>query len=82
MNAFLYALQFLTRLPVSITYKIDRDVERNSFYWHGCIGIVLGACLILTHHLSHWLFGSVAILNAAIVLMVWVLRQLAPQVRR
>ncbi|MCG8669645.1 MAG: adenosylcobinamide-GDP ribazoletransferase [Pseudomonadales bacterium] len=73
MNAFLYALQFLTRLPITVQLSVDKEIERRSFYWHGCVGIVLGACLMLTHSLTQWLFGAAPILNAGIVLFLWVM---------
>ena len=72
MNGFWFALQFLTRIPVPFSYLTDAEVQRQSFYWHAVVGLVIGALL--------WLLAAIIqsllpfpLLCAAILLFAWIL---------
>lgn len=72
MNGLLFAIQFLTRLPVPFAVPVDQEVQRQSFYWHAAVGLLIGALLWLTAWLSQTLWSS-PLLAAAIVVLAWVL---------
>ncbi len=72
MNGFWFALQFLTRIPVPVRYPTDAEVQRQSFYWHGVVGLVIGAFLwLLANCLQPVL--PFPLLTAAIILFAWIL---------
>ncbi len=70
MRPLLIALQFLTRLPVTIsTTADDRDVGR-SLLWYPMVGLFIGLALAALA----WALGGVPVgLRAALILCAWVL---------
>ncbi len=77
MNAFLIAIQFLTRIPVKPNYG-DPDATTfdltESIYWYGIVGLVIGSALWATSGFIHWLNPAMnTSVLAAITILVWVL---------
>ncbi|MDX1693615.1 MAG: adenosylcobinamide-GDP ribazoletransferase [Ketobacteraceae bacterium] len=72
MNGLWFAIQFLTRLPLPVAYRADNETQRQSLYWHGTVGLLIGLVLALVSWLGHWLFRE-PLLIAALVLLTWVL---------
>lgn len=73
MNAFLIALQFLTRLPVKVAQYPEQDLK-SALYWYGAVGLVIGSILYLVIGLLTLLAPSLdSGVLAAIILSVWVL---------
>lgn len=70
MDAFLVALQFLTRIPVSYRYDTGAPVLGHSVLYYPAIGLLLGMLLGLPAILFA---DSSPMLLAAIVLATWVL---------
>lgn len=68
MQEFMIALQFLTRLP--ITLKQMPSVEQNgrSALYYPLVGLLIGAVLLLTQYL---LDGVPPLLQAALLLSIW-----------
>lgn len=73
MHALLFAIQFLTRLPVAITYKVDPHVEQQSLYWHGVVGLLIGGLLIVTAWVATAIFSQAPLLQAVLIVILWVL---------
>ncbi|PIE40612.1 MAG: adenosylcobinamide-GDP ribazoletransferase [Gammaproteobacteria bacterium] len=71
MNALLFAIQFLTRIPVPFRYRIDHQVQRQSFYWHGVVGLLIGIVLIAGYYLASWLFQDAPLVIAVLLLILW-----------
>lgn len=69
MNSFLIALQFLTRLPVTITEDISEDEQRQSILYYAAVGAVIGLILLFVAWISNGLEEDIA---AALVLVVWI----------
>lgn len=68
MNAFLVALQFLTRIPVATRAAPTTEVVARSLLYYPLVGLVLGALLAALH----WLLGDApAPVRAALVLAAW-----------
>lgn len=69
MQEFMIALQFLTRLP--ITLKQMPSVEQNgrSALYYPLVGLLIGAVLLLAQYL---LDGVPTLLQAALLLSIWV----------
>jgi adenosylcobinamide-GDP ribazoletransferase len=65
----LIALQFLTRLPVSLPGMPEPQQVGRSLLWYPLVGLLLGGLLLGLHGL---LGATPALLQAAIVLAVWV----------
>ena len=69
MMPLLIALQFLTRLPVSLPGMPTPEQMGRSLLWYPTIGLLLGLLLWLAHLL---LGQTPAVLQAAIILAMWV----------
>ncbi|MDZ4192049.1 MAG: adenosylcobinamide-GDP ribazoletransferase [Pseudomonas sp.] len=69
MIALLIALQFLTRLPVSLPGMPTPEQVGRSLLWYPLVGLMLGLLLWGVHQL---LGQTPALLQAAIVLALWV----------
>lgn len=69
MTALLIALQFLTRLPVSLPGMPSPEQMGRSLLWYPCVGLLLGLLLWGAHLL---LGQTPALLQAAIILALWV----------
>lgn len=68
MNAFLVALQFLTRLPVATREPPTADAIARSLIYYPLVGLVIGMLLAALH----WLLGDApAPVRAAAVLTAW-----------
>ncbi len=68
MIALLIALQFLTRLPVSLPGMPTPEQVGRSLLWYPVVGLLLGLLLWLAHLL---LGQTPALLQAAIILALW-----------
>lgn len=69
MSAFLIALQFLTRLPVSLPGMPTPAQVGRSLLWYPLVGLLLGVLLWG----AHLLLGQTSMaLQAAIILALWV----------
>jgi len=69
MIALLIALQFLTRLPVSLPGMPTPEQVGRSLLWYPLVGLLLGLLLWGAHLL---LGQTPAVLQAAIILALWV----------
>ena len=69
MIALLIALQFLTRLPVSLPGLPTPEQMGRSLLWYPIVGLLLGLLLSLAHLLLGQTPGA---LQAAIILALWV----------
>lgn len=69
MSALLIALQFLTRLPVSLAGRPTPEQIGRSLLWYPAVGLLLGLLLWGAHLL---LGATPALLQAAIILTLWV----------
>lgn len=69
MTPLLIALQFLTRLPVSLPGRPTPEQMGRSLLWYPAVGLLLGLLLWLAHLL---LGQTPALLQAAIILALWV----------
>lgn len=69
MIALLIALQFLTRLPVSLPGMPTPEQMGRSLLWYPAVGLLLGLLLWGAHLL---LGQTSALLQAAIILALWV----------
>ena len=69
MIALLIALQFLTRLPVSLPCMPTPEQVGRSLLWYPLVGLLLGLLLWGAHLL---LGQTPALLQAAIILALWV----------
>ncbi|WP_299592679.1 adenosylcobinamide-GDP ribazoletransferase [uncultured Microbulbifer sp.] len=68
---FLYALVFLTRLPVaSLLHKVDKETAKKSVYFYPLVGAVIGILLSVAAFLLAPLGGQ---LQSAILLGFWIL---------
>ncbi|OAH99043.1 adenosylcobinamide-GDP ribazoletransferase [Methylomonas methanica] len=70
MDAFLVALQFLTRIPVSFRYEAGASLLGRSVLFYPAVGLLLGMLLSLPPTLFA---GSSPMLLAALTLSAWVL---------
>jgi adenosylcobinamide-GDP ribazoletransferase len=70
VDAFLVALQFLTRIPVNYRYETGATSLGHSVLYYPAVGLLLGILLSLPGTLFA---GSSPLLLAAIVLATWVL---------
>ncbi|MDT4289683.1 adenosylcobinamide-GDP ribazoletransferase [Methylomonas sp. MO1] len=70
MDAFLVALQFLTRIPVRARYEAGAPVLGRSVLYYPAVGLLLGMLLSLPAILFA---GSTGMLLAALTLSAWVL---------
>ena len=69
MSAFLIALQFLTRLPISLPGMPTPVAVGRSLLCYPLVGLLLGAALLL----AQWaLQGTAPVLQAALLLILWV----------
>ncbi|WAJ39590.1 adenosylcobinamide-GDP ribazoletransferase [Pseudomonas sp. GOM7] len=69
MTALLIAVQFLTRLPVTLPGMPSPEQMGRSLLWYPTVGLLLGALLWA----AHLLLGQVPeVLQAAIILTLWV----------
>lgn len=65
----LIALQFLTRLPVSLPWLPSPEENGRSLLWYPAVGLLLGLLLSVLH----WLLSGVpSALQAALLLCTWV----------
>lgn len=67
--ALLIALQFLTRLPISLPGMPPAAQIGRSLLWYPLVGLLIGALLLLAHYL---LDGAPLLLQAALLLALWV----------
>ncbi len=58
MNAFFFALTFLTRLPSPVTVKYNEELPSKSMVFYPVIGTIIGLILILLDFIFSFLFGS------------------------
>ena len=69
MPAFLIALQFLTRLPISLPGMPAAQQIGRSLLSYPLVGLLIGAVLLL----AQWaLAGTAPLLQAAVLLLLWV----------
>jgi adenosylcobinamide-GDP ribazoletransferase len=69
VSAFLIALQFLTRLPISLPGMPTSAACGRSLLYYPLVGLLLGAVLLL----AQWaLQGTAPVLQAALLLILWV----------
>ncbi len=69
MQAFLIALQFLTRLPVPAGGEYSPERVGRSLAWYPLVGLLIGLLLWL----ADWLLpGQAPLLTAAVLLTLWV----------
>lgn len=69
MPAFLIALQFLTRLPISLPGMPAGQQVGHSLLSYPLVGLLIGAVLLL----AQWaLAGTAPLLQAAVLLLLWV----------
>lgn len=69
-HPFCVALQFLTRLPLSLSRPPDAAAQRRSLYWYPAVGLVVGAALLL----AAWLTSALPPApRAALLLALWAL---------
>ncbi|MCO1336158.1 adenosylcobinamide-GDP ribazoletransferase [Microbulbifer sp. OS29] len=69
-QAFLYALIFLTRLPVAgLLHRVDKETIERSIYFYPLVGVVIGVLLSVAAYLLVPLGSQ---LQAAILLGFWV----------
>ncbi len=69
MQAFLIALQFLTRLPVKAGGEYSPERVGRSLAWYPLVGLLIGLLLWLADGL---LEGQTPLLTAAVLLVLWV----------
>ncbi|NQD93455.1 adenosylcobinamide-GDP ribazoletransferase [Pseudomonas sp. CrR25] len=69
MTPLLIALQFLTRLPVSLAARPTPAQLGRSLLWYPMVGAFVGVLLAVVHHL---LGDTPALLQAALLLTLWV----------
>lgn len=69
MNGLLIALQFLTRLPVTLKQMPSAEQNGRSVLWYPLVGMLIGIVLWLAHYL---LDDVPAVLQAALLLSLWV----------
>lgn len=70
MHAFWIALQFLTRIPVRLSAMPSPEQMGRSLLWYPAVGLLIGLVLL---GLQNLLQGITPALQAALLLMVWVL---------
>lgn len=69
MNGLLIALQFLTRLPISLSQMPSAEQNGRSVLWYPLVGLLIGIVLSL----AHYLLGDLSpLLQAALLLSLWV----------
>jgi adenosylcobinamide-GDP ribazoletransferase len=72
MDAFLHALQFLTRIPVGSNREYKQELAGPSVSWYAPIGLVIGVIIaICAWVFTEWLQLS-PFVSSALVLAVWV----------
>lgn len=71
MNAFLCAIHLLTRLPVP-SYTVNEEIQRQSLYWHGAVGLLIGITLWLGLLIFQTVLPAHHLLIAALLLLQWV----------
>lgn len=69
MTAFWIALQFLTRLPVSLAAMPTPEQVGRSLLWYPAVGLLIGLLLVGAQQL---LSSTPAMLQAALLLAFWV----------
>jgi len=69
MQAFLIAIQFLTRLPLKINIEWKQETVAASLLWYPLVGFIIGVCLLGFSLLP---VAQNSMLLAAIILSVWV----------
>jgi len=69
MQAFLIAIQFLTRLPLKINIEWKQETVATSLLWYPLVGFIIGVCLF---GFSSIPVAQNSMLFAAIILSVWV----------
>lgn len=73
MNAFLIAMQFMTRFPVNTAHYRETDVG-NSLYWYGSVGFLLGMFFYFISTGLSWIAPSLqSPVIAALVVLAWVI---------
>lgn len=78
LKPFLIALQFLTRLPLPARVDYEAEayslLQRRSLLFYPLVGLVIGALLAAVQYLlQEWLHSDSSLLQAALVLGIWVL---------
>ena len=69
MNDFFVALQFLTRIPLTINLQWEAENIAGSLLWYPLVGVLIGIMLTL---LAGIMPGGSSMLAAALVLSGWV----------
>lgn len=69
MRGLLFALGFLTRIPVPVRVFDDARAQRTSLAWYPIVGVVVGA---LVTALFLVMLREHALLSAALTLLAWV----------
>ncbi|NOZ54157.1 MAG: adenosylcobinamide-GDP ribazoletransferase [Gammaproteobacteria bacterium] len=70
MQPFLIALQFLTRIPISLPERPSERSVANSVVFYPIVGLMIGSVMFL----FAWLLpGEQEMLHAAVLLAIWVL---------
>lgn len=69
MQEFMIALQFLTRLPITLKQMPSAEQNGRSALYYPLVGLLIGVVLLLTQYL---LGGVPTLLQAALLLSIWV----------
>ena len=72
MEAFLHALQFLTRIPVANKGEYQAELSGPSVSWYATVGLIIGVIIaVCAWVFTEWLALS-PFVSSALVLAVWV----------
>ena len=69
LKAFLYAVQFLTRIPITLTEAPSQKEQADSALYYPVVGLLIGCIL---YALALILPGDEPILLAVVLLFAWV----------
>lgn len=71
-QAFLIALQFLTRLPVPAKLQSSPELLGKSVLTYPLVGLVIGGILLILQLLLQSVSATTSLVPAALILLVWV----------
>jgi adenosylcobinamide-GDP ribazoletransferase len=71
-KAFIFAVQFLTRIPLGKHHEYEPELAATAVAWYGVVGLLMGSVLALSGWvLTDWI-DLPSLLVAALVLTIWV----------
>ncbi len=73
LQPLLIALQFLTRIPMPDTGRVDDAVVGRSLLWYPMVGMLIGALLCLAQALLQLMLPEQWSIQAALLLTIWCL---------